>query len=233
MKSFIFFWILFFTQIIQSPEDLVLSLEKNMRSLRSLRADFIHVYYDTAVSDPLREKGLFTYREPDSLKWEYRDPEIKVWLYKQGEYRYYIPEDNQLYLGELSENAEEAEILHILTGRKSIIDSYIISFTSFPTGRKNVRQIKLVPKQEGEYSFILLEIIEKRHLISKVLFTDWAGNRSEFHFDDIKTNPRLGDDVFELKVPSGVEIIDNRSVPDKRESFETEKKRAKSTHLDN
>ncbi|MBN1272479.1 MAG: outer membrane lipoprotein carrier protein LolA [Candidatus Aminicenantes bacterium] len=191
-------------------------MEKKIRSLSSLRSEFTHLYYDAAVSDPLREKGMFYFRKPDSLKWEYRDPETKIWIYEKGEYKYYIPEDNQLYRGSLQEDAKEAEVLLLLTGRRSILDDYSVSFDSFTTDRKDVSQIKLTPNEEGEYSSISLEILKEIQLISKIIFTDWAGNKSIFHFDKIRTGIRFKKNEFELKVPPDVEIIDNRPGPDKQ-----------------
>lgn len=149
------------------------------------------------------------------MRWEYEEPEKKVWLYKDGNFLFYIPEDNQLIRSSQSKEKYESEILAILSGQKSLRDNYQIEFNPFPTDEPKAWQLKLTPKVEGEHSFILLEINEKSWLIQKAVFLDWAGNKTEFHFSQIKTDVRLSPKVFELKVPRDCEVIEEESTPKK------------------
>jgi len=54
--------------------------EKKLFSLSSIKADFEQIYYSVSITTPLREKGEFTLKKPDLMKWEYREPEEKVFL---------------------------------------------------------------------------------------------------------------------------------------------------------
>ena len=65
----------------------------------------------------------------------------------------------------------------------------------------------MTPKEENDYTHILLEIDEKTWLIRKAIFFAWAGSKSAFQFSQINTNSRFAQKVFELKVPTDVEII--------------------------
>jgi len=58
-----------------------------------------------------------------------------------------------------------------------------------------------------------LEIDEKTWLIRKAIFFDWAGNKTEFRFSRMKTNVKIPQSFFELKVPSDVEIIETLKQP--------------------
>jgi outer membrane lipoprotein-sorting protein len=71
----------------------------------------------------------------------------------------------------------------------------------------------LTPREEDEYSFILLEIDEKSWLIRKAIFLDWAGNKTEFRFSRIRANVRVPLSFFELNVPPDVEIIEKLKKP--------------------
>jgi outer membrane lipoprotein carrier protein len=208
-------WILILSIFLFSltPQDVAMRTEKKLFSLSSIKADFEQIYYSVSVTTPLREKGEFTFKKPDLMKWEYQEPEEKVFLYKKGNFLFYIPEDNQLIKSSLAEENHESEILNLLSGKKILQDHYLIEFSPFPTENAHAVQLKLIPREEDEYSFILLEIDEKSWLIRKAIFLDWVGNKTEFRFNRIKTNVRVPQSFFELKVPPDVEIIETLKKP--------------------
>ncbi len=204
------FWILFFSLLCfsQTGEDVALRLENSLRSVQSLEADFEHIYYSAMISTPLNERGKLYFQKPDRMRWEYTDPENNIYLYKGDRYQFYFPEDNQLMRGSLIEESHETEILDILTSKKNLLSFYSVEFNPFPTDNPQNAQIKLTPKKEGDESFILLEIDKKKWLIQKAIFFDWEGNKTEFHFSQIKINTDLPKNIFELKLPPDVEIIE-------------------------
>ena len=203
-------WLILLSLLYLPPtaENIALNAERKLHSLQSIQADFDQIYYSSSMSTPLREKGKFYFKKPELMKWVYRDPEEKFFLYKDGIFLWYVPEDKELIRGALSKEQHEAEILSILSGQKRLSDAYIIEFSSFPSEKPEAWQLKLTPKEEGEYSYILLEIDKKTWLIRRAIFFDWAGNKTEYKFAKIKTDVRFSKDVFELKVPPDVEIIE-------------------------
>jgi len=206
-------WTLFLALFLfsQTAEDVALKTEKKLRSLKSIQADFEQILYSTSISTSLREKGKFYFQKPNSMKWVYQEPEEKIFLYKEGNFFFYLPEDNQLYRGSLSKENHKADILNLLSGQNKFQDSYYIKFSPFPSEITHSFQLKLIPKEEHEYSFILLEIEKKTWLIRKAISFDWAGNKTEYIFSKIKTNLRFPQNFFELKVPPDVEIIEETS----------------------
>jgi len=202
--------VLFLFSFSQTAEDIALKVETRLRSLRSMQANFEHHYFSSSISTPLKEKGKFYYKKPDLMKWEYKEPEKRTYLLKGGFFFEYIPEDKQIIQYDLSKEGYEPEILFLLSGKKKIADNYSLEFSPFPTEFRKAFQLKLTPNRETDYSFILLEINEKSWLIQKAVFFDWAGNKQEFHFERIKANKPLAQDLFELNAPPGVEIIKNK-----------------------
>ncbi len=192
-----------------TPEEAAANLEKTLRGLHSLQARFEQLYFSMSVTEPLREKGDLFLEKPDRMRWQYKSPQEKVFLYAGGILQVYLPEDNQLTRSRVPPEAYESDILGIFLGVKSFRDLYAIEDTHFPTDTARVRQVKLTPREEGDYSHILLEIDDKAWLLRRVIFFEWAGNKREFIFSQVRTNVSLPSATFGLKVPADCEIIDD------------------------
>jgi len=192
-----------------TPQQAVRNLEAAFASLRSLQADFEQEHASAVIATPLRETGKFYFQKPDRMRWEYDDPEPQVFVFKEGRVWNYVPEDNQLIRYALSPEQQNAAVFALLTGRAKLGDDYLIEPAEFPTGLKSTVQIKLVPRQEGDFTHILLELDGGTWLIDRIVTLDWSGSRQEFVFRKIKVNPRLKPSTFEIKVPDGTEIIDD------------------------
>jgi len=192
-----------------TPQQAVRNVEAAFASLQSLEADFEQEHSSAVIATPLRETGKFYFQKPDRMRWEYGEPEPQVFVFKEGRVWNYIPDDNQLFRYALSPEQQNTAVFALLTGRARLEDDYLVEPAEFPTGRKSAVQIKLVPKQEGEFTHLLLEIDAQTWLISRIVTLDWAGSRQEFVFRRVKINPRLAPSTFEIKVPEGTEIIDD------------------------
>jgi len=207
MKRLIF--ILGFVLILyaQNVNEIARRTEARLRSLNSLQAEFVQTYYSSSVSAPLIEKGLLYIQKPGWMRWDYTDPEKKTFLIKDSLYQEYYPEDKQLVQKSLSEEEGEVDFLGLLTGTRGIQDHYTVETISFPTENKDVHQLKLLPRENDPDSYILLEVDAKTWLILKAVSFDWAGNKQEFQFSQIKGDITLPKDTFELKLPPDVDII--------------------------
>jgi outer membrane lipoprotein-sorting protein len=193
-------------------DDVVLNVERKLRSLRSLQANFSQIYYSSTFSTPLEEKGKFYFQKPNWMRWEYKNPEEKIFLYKEGAFLMYFPEDKEVIQSDLSKEKYESEILTLLSGQKNLKDDYTVEFSPFPSDSQKTWKLKLTPNEESDYTHVLLEIDEKTWLIRKAIFFDWAGNKSEFQFSQIKTDVRFPQKIFELDLPPDVEIIKGESL---------------------
>lgn len=205
-KLFLFFWLSSFI-FSQSAEDISIRMEQKLLQLNSLQADFTQIYYSANMSTPLEEKGRIFIKKPGWMKWEYQDPEDKIFLIKESLYQEYYPEENLLIQRTFTQDDRETDLLALLSGKRSILANYSVELFSFPSDNKNVHQIKLTPQEEEVDTYILLEIDNQTWLVLRAISFDWAGNRQEFIFSQIKTNIFLSPDSFTLKLPSDVEII--------------------------
>ena len=193
----------------QSPEEAARNIEKLLASLRSLQADFEQSYYSASLATPLVEKGRLFMEKPERMRWEYEEPERNIFVYKEGLSLAYVPEDNQLFRHVLSAEEKGLGIFPLLTGRARLSEAYSIERAEFPTARRAPVQLKLIPREEGDISYILIETDSRTWLPETVIFMDWAGNKQEFRFSGFKLNPRLDARVFEIEAPPDCEVIDD------------------------
>jgi len=192
-----------------SAEEAVANLDRALKAVTTLQARFEQLYYSMSISEPLREKGDLVLEKPDRMRWNYKDPQDKVFLFKKGVLEMYLAEEKQLTRSPVSEEALKSDIFGIFLGTVSFRDAYIIEDSPFPTDATRVRQVRLTPKTEGDYSHILLEIDETTWLPRRVIFLEWAGNKREFVFSQVRTGGRIPAKAFFLKVPPGTEVIDD------------------------
>jgi outer membrane lipoprotein carrier protein len=192
-----------------TAEEAVANLERALKAVTTLEARFEQLYFSMSVSEPLREKGDLFFEKPDRMRWTYKAPQDKVFLYKDGVLEMYLAEEKQLTRSPVSKEALESDIFGIFLGVMSFRDAYLIEDNPFPTEATRVRQVKLTPRTEGDYSHILLEIDETTWLMRRAIFLEWAGNKREFVFSQVRTGVRIPAKTFILKVPPGTEIIDD------------------------
>ena len=195
-----------YSSFAQTAEEVAQKTEAQLRSYQTLQAEFEHIYYSSSVATPLRETGTCYFQKPGLMKWHYEKPEEKIYLLKESIIESYFPEDNQLLRSSFAKE-DESDILLLLSGKQGLLENYTAEFSPFPTENTDVLQIKLTPKKEDMETFILLEIGTKAWVIRTAVFFDWAGNKSEFHFNWIRLDTTLPKKTFELKVPKGTEII--------------------------
>ncbi len=191
----------------QSAEDMARSLESRMGEIHSLQADFQQTLFSSTISTPLQEKGTLYIRKPGWLRFDYEDPETHVFLIKGSLYQEYYPEDKQLVERTLTEGGSEAALLALLAGSSGILEHYRVEFDPDAPEDPGGHHLKLTPWEEEADTYIILEIDARDGLIRRAVSFDWTGNRQEFLFSRVKTDIRLSDSIFELKVPPDVDII--------------------------
>lgn len=207
MKPVILYVVLFFSIFFQNAGDIAHKTEQKLRSLLSFQAEFTQVYYSSSVSTPLKEYGKVTYKKPGLMKWAYTQPEEKIILLMENNIQYYFIEDNQLLVQDIADEEQGQNIMSLLSGKTNISQDYFIETNEEIVENKETYHLKLIPKNDEMENFILLDIDKKSLFITKATFYDWAGNKQEFEFYDIKINIDLSEKSFKLNVPKDVEII--------------------------
>ncbi len=209
---FLLGWLVF-QPLITAPVDLTaeqvaLRLENKLKSITTLRADFRQFYYSNSSPEPMTGRGQLFIRRPNLMRWEYSAPEKQIFLLKDKNFWLYFPEDKQLIKNAARSEVLESEVLGLLSGNFSLMERYRVEFNSFPSDRQNVYQLRLQPTEEGQFSYILVEIDRQSWLITKAVFFEPAGGKLEYHFSRMVTGRKIPDEVFDLRIPPDCEIIE-------------------------
>jgi outer membrane lipoprotein carrier protein len=215
MKSIagVLFFLMAFNGFVASGQDaerdILARTEQTLAGLDSFQTDFEQSFFSMTVSEPLREKGRLFYQKPGRMRWEYRGGSSQIVVLNDGVMETFDPGENQLIRQKIPEEQANGAIFGLLSGRTHLAETYQVEKSPFPGAEGPVHQLKLTPVEEGETAYILVEIDARTYFLRRVILFDWAGNKNEFAFSRLKTNPRLGPDVFTIKVPDGCEIIDD------------------------
>ena len=161
------------------------------------------------VSNPLREKGRLFFQKPGRMRWEYEGGSGQIVVLNDDILETYDPEENQLIRRRIPEEQADGAIFGLLSGQARLVEAYQAENSPFPGAEGPVHQLKLTPVEEGETAYLLVEIDARTYFLRRVIIFDWAGNKNEFSFSRLKTNPRLGPGLFAIEVPDGCEIIDD------------------------
>lgn len=191
-----------------TADEVARRLENRLKSITTLRADFRQFYYSNSSPEPMTGQGQVFIRRPNRMRWEYSTPEKQIFLLKDNNFWLYFPEDKQLIKNAAQSEVLESEVLGLLSGNFSLSERYRIEFNPFPSDRKNVYQLRLQPGEEGQFSYILLEIDRQTWLITKAVFFEPAGGKLEYHFSRMVTGRKIPEEIFDLRLPPDCEIIE-------------------------
>jgi len=116
-------------------------------------------------------------------------------------------------VGKLTQMAASKAPLELLLGAAKLEESFDIEPTPGKgRGVGGIRLLTLLPKsREGEagrsLQRIVLEVFPKTYFIRTLSLHEVSGNVSNFEFSSLQPNIGLGDSLFDLKLPPGVEVV--------------------------
>ncbi len=204
---FVFPWLIAFFLAGQSATWVVEELEKKLDSIKSLEAEFIHIYLPTHQTRGLEEKGRVYYQKPDLMRWDYLLPEKKTFLLQGQLIISFFPEDKQVIKRFLTDEEIKNTILGLISGQTKLQDLYTAQLLPELTDQSTFT-LRLNPYESGEISYLLLEIDRRLWLIQKLSLIETQGQRQEYRFSRYRLNRPLAASMFELKIPPDWEIIE-------------------------
>jgi outer membrane lipoprotein carrier protein len=206
--------------------DVIKTLEQGYKSLNDLQADFSQQTEIATMKRKERGAGeVFLKRGPSGqsmFRFNYTKPKQQI-ISNGKKVWYYLPENKQVMVSDVASLFEggNSVALNYLSGMGHVSRDFSIKFAGDGRDKKGNYLLELVPKKPSQaMAKLQLSIAAKAvesftkdgeaampfPIVSSVVF-DSFGNRTAIDFSNIKVNRGMGNDRFNFKVPSGVEII--------------------------
>lgn len=168
----------------------------------SMRANFHQVVFDAQGKKLQEVTGRMELKRPGKFKWDYQSPytqEIvgdgtRVWLYD--------PELNQVTVRAMGK-AIGSSPAALLAGNKDIDKSFEFSNGNNADG---MEWALAIPK-EKESGFEKIELGFSKDQLKKLKLVDAFGHTTLIEFNGFERNPKLEDQSFYFKPPSGADIV--------------------------
>ncbi|MBS0183161.1 MAG: outer membrane lipoprotein carrier protein LolA [Nitrospira sp.] len=193
--------------------EVVKQLQARYEKTKDLQADFSQKTKIEGFERPVTSAGKVYIKKPGRLRWDYLDPTIEQIYVNQDDVRVYVPEHKQVLVGKLTQMAASKAPLELLQGAAKLDESFEIEPTPGKVrGAGGMPLITLIPKAKEQESTqnlqkIIVEVFPKTHYIRTVSLHEISGNVAVFEFSNLQPNLGLGNEVFDFKAPSDVEVV--------------------------
>lgn len=198
---------------LQEVREAVKQLQARYEKTKDMEADFSQKTKIEGFERPVTSAGKVYIKKPGRLRWDYLDPATEQIYVNQDDVKVYVPEHKQVLVGKLTQMAASKAPLELLQGAAKLDESFEIEPTTGNTrGVGGMPLITLIPKAKEHESTqslqkIVLEMFPKTYYIRTVSLHETSGNVAIFEFSNLKPNLGLGNEVFDFKTPSDVEVV--------------------------
>ena len=185
----------------QSAGDGIGRLEAFLDGVRSLTADFKQEIWTEDQRLQQTDTGSLSLKRPNRFRWTYEGPAelvivadgTKLWIYDK--------ELEEVTVTPFDDTAGASPAV-LLSGDRNVREDFDVvqSYT-----RDALDWIELEPKKASDFSSISIGFngTEPRRLE----LVDGLGQVTRIELDNLDVNPELADQLFELDVPAGVDVI--------------------------
>ncbi len=205
------------TSAFRPPEegltDLLRRLERKFARLRSLVADFDHIYQAPGMR-LFHESGRVWLRRPRYMRWEYTHPEEKLFI-SDGKMVYlYVPADRQVMRQKLSRVDDLRAAFIFILGRGHLRE-YFKRIALNPRSERPVEAgdvvLQFTPKNRyAVFAELIVEVEPSTLMVRRVSIIEIGGARSDFLFSHVRENISIPLDKFRFTIPSNAHVMGNR-----------------------
>ena len=181
----------------------VATLERFLRDVKTLSADF-HQELWTADQRLLEtENGTLSLSRPNKFRWVYTDPKLEV--VADGTHLWtYDVELKQATVAPFDDTVTSSPAM-LLSGDNNVRDGFDVVETYTADG---LDWIKLVPKVAGtDFASILIGF--QGDVPQRLELVDGLKQVTRIEFANVAVNPTLDDSLFDFQPPAGVDVIGN------------------------
>ncbi len=183
----------------------VSELNSRLKALSSVSARFEQWTTDPSGARLQESSGTFEVKRPDLFRWEVKSPFAQLIIADGKAVRLYDPDLEQLVIQPLAEQLNLTPAL-LLSGRTdALAQNYRISHTR----AEGLDHFLLAPKNPDSL-FEKLRLSFTKGQVAEMMLVDALGSRTQIRFADVRQNLAIDASRFDLELPDGVDVIDER-----------------------
>ena len=199
---------------------LVQRLEAHYAALDGFEAEFTQRYERKILRRSIEETGRVIVKKPGRMRWEYQSPEEKLFVTDGSRSYFYLPLEKQVMVSHHPQGAmgmEEGSPFELLTGQSRMTDSFAF-FTSDTPPTRGGEMLHLIPtRRHEEFEDVEIELAPETGELLRVILLDAQRNRTEFIFENMRTDLDLPESLFQFTIPADVEVVvHSDDLPDAR-----------------
>jgi outer membrane lipoprotein carrier protein len=193
------------SQLHAESSDAAGQLKAFTSSTKKLKANFTQsLLKNTMATDIQPKTGVFYLSRPGLFRWNYQKPYLQEVVSNGKKVWFYDVDLEQITVKTIT-NALSMGPALLLSGESSITDRFTLE--QLPT-KEGVAWLKLLPKEKiGGFKSIRVGL--KDNLLIEMLMEDDFDQVTHITFSNIVVNPQFKPDLFDFKIPSGVDVIED------------------------
>ena len=199
----------FITEVFGTPGQTVLAeVQKRYENTNDIEASFLQEYIGKVMKRAQRGEGKVFFKKKGMMRWDYQAPNQK--LISNGlTLWYYQPEENQVFVSDVSKVIKEKTPLAFLAGEGDLSrDFKLLNFNESVSQKEENFVLELTPKEpNAALSKLTLTVDKKTYYVIQADVFDGLGNVTRTRFIDIKTNVGLSNSFFNFTIPPGAEVL--------------------------
>jgi outer membrane lipoprotein carrier protein len=192
-------------------ETVLVEVQKRYENTSDFEAQFVQEYVGKVMQRLQKGEGKVYFKKRGMMLWDYQTPKQKLISNGQTLW-YYQPEENQVFVSDISNILKEKTPLAFLAGEGNLSrDFNLVNFNEALSAREENYVVELAPKEpNATLSKLVLTVDKKNYAVIQTDVIDGLGNITRTRFLNIKTNLSLQDSLFQFTIPPGTEIIKNQ-----------------------
>jgi len=199
----------FVTEVFGTSGQTVLAeVQKGYENTNDIEASFLQEYIGKVMKRAQRGEGKVFFKKKGMMRWDYQTPNQK--LISNGlTLWYYQPEENQVFVSDVSKVIKEKTPLAFLSGEGDLSrDFKLLNFNESVSQKEEHFVLELTPKEpNATLSKLTLTVDKKTYYVIQADVFDGLGNVTRTRFIDIKTNVGLSNSFFHFTIPPGAEVL--------------------------
>jgi chaperone LolA len=178
-------------------------LDKAAAAMSGMEAGFTHRFTAKGFKTSQVESGSVIFGPLPKMRWSYSSPEKKLFVFDGSQSWFYVPADNQVTLGRISD-ARKGELPFLLLGDPAARDKHFVVKQQNKTGA-----VVLTLQPRATHALVrnvVVTITPSTHLISRIEYSDREGNRTSFDFSGYHRRAASAD-TFRFDPPAGTQVV--------------------------